>query len=70
MRQVPGGLQMLAPGRDEIIPQPAGWEAGYPHAVREALEAYARGDPPPIRANACARAVRLVFDSYRAAGVQ
>ncbi len=70
MRQVPGGLQMLAPGCDEIIPQPAGWEAGYPRAVREALEAYGRGDPPPIPASACARAVRLIFDSYRAAGVQ
>jgi predicted dehydrogenase len=70
MRQMPGGLQMLGPGRDEIIPQPAGWEAGYPRAVREALEAYGRGDPPPIPASACARAVRLIFDSYRAAGVQ
>jgi predicted dehydrogenase len=70
LRQVPGGLQMLGPGRDEIIPQPAGWEAGYPRAVREALEAYGRGAPPPIPASACARAVRLVFDSYRAAGVQ
>ncbi len=70
LRQVPGGLQLLAPGRDEIIPQPEGWDTGYPRAVREALEAYGRGDPPPIPASECARAVRLIFDSYRAAGMR
>ena len=70
MRQVQGGLQVLAPGRDEITPQPAGWEAGYPRAVREALEAHGRGDPPPIPAGACARALRLIFDSYQAAGIR
>ena len=68
LRQVPGGLQILAPGRDEIIPQPPQWVAGYPRAVREALEAYGRGDPPPIPASECAHAVRLIFDSYHAAG--
>lgn len=68
--QVPGGLQVRAPGREEIIPQPANWEAGYPRAVREALEACGRGDPPPIPASACAQAVRLIFDSYRLAGAK
>jgi predicted dehydrogenase len=70
LRQVPGGLQLLGPGRDEFIPQPDGWQAGYPRAVREALEAYGRGDPPPIPARECAHAVRLVFASYRASGVR
>ena len=70
LRQVPGGLQILAPGRDETIPQPPDWEAGYPRAVREALEARGRGDSPPIPASECAHAVRLIFDSYRAAGVR
>ena len=42
---------------------------GYPSAVREALEAYGRGDPPPIPASECAHAVRLIFDSCRAAGL-
>ena len=70
LRQVSGGLQVLAPGRDETIPQPPDWQAGYPRAVREALEAYGRGDPPPIPPSECARAVRLIFDSYRAAGVR
>jgi predicted dehydrogenase len=68
LRQVPGGLHILGSGRDEIIPQPPDWVAGYPRAVREALEAYGRGDPPPIPASECAHAVRLIFDSYHAAG--
>ena len=68
LRQVPGGLQILAPGREETIPQPPDWVAGYPRAVREALEAYSRGDQPPIPASECVHAVRLIFDAYRAAG--
>jgi predicted dehydrogenase len=70
LRQVPGGLQVLAPGREEMIPKPLEWQDGYPRAVREALEAYGRGDPPPIPASECAHAVGLIFDSYRAAGVR
>src|SRR5215831_20977960 len=68
LREVSAGLQLLGPDRDELIPWPEGWEEGYPRAVREALEAYGRGDPPPIPASECAHAVRLIFDSYRAAG--
>jgi predicted dehydrogenase len=70
LRQVPGGLNLLGPRRDEFIPEPERWRAGYPRAVREALEAYGRGDPPPIPASECAQAVRLIFDSYRAADVR
>ena len=69
MRQTAGGLQLIGPGRDEFIPQPAGWQAGYSRAIREALEAYGRGDSPPIPASECARAVDLIFASYRAAGI-
>lgn len=69
LREAPGGLHILGPGRDETIAQPAGWEAGYPRAVRDALEALGRGDPPPIPAGDCAKAVRLIFDAYRAAGL-
>jgi predicted dehydrogenase len=68
LREVSAGLQLFGPDRDELIPWPEGWEEGYPRAVREALEAYGRGDPPPTPASECARAVRLIFDSYRAAG--
>ena len=63
-------MQVLAPGREEMIPKPPEWQDGYPRVVREALEAYGRGDPPPIPASECAHAVRLIFDSYRAAGVR
>jgi predicted dehydrogenase len=69
LREIPEGLHLLAPDREEIIPQPERWEAGYPRAVKEALEAYGRADPPPIPASECAHAARLIFDSYRAAGV-
>jgi predicted dehydrogenase len=68
LRQVSGGLQLLGPGRDEFIAEPEGWQAGYPRAIREALEAYGRGDPPPIPASECAHAIRLVFASYHSAG--
>ena len=70
LRQVLGGLQLLAPGRDEFLPQPADWQEGYPRVIREALEAYGRGDLPPIPASECARAVRLIFASYRLASVR
>jgi predicted dehydrogenase len=67
LRQVTGGLQLIGPGRDELIPEPDGWQAGYPRAIQEALEACGRGDPPSIPASECACAVRLIFESYRAA---
>jgi predicted dehydrogenase len=35
LRQVPGGLQVVGPGRDEMILEPPDWQAGYPRAVRE-----------------------------------
>ena len=69
VRAVPEGMHILAPNRDEVIPMPEGWRAGFPEAIRQALEAYGRGDPPPIPARECARAVHLIYDSYRAAGV-
>ena len=43
LREIPEGAQLLAPDREEIIPQPEGWEAGYPRAVKEVLEAYGAG---------------------------
>lgn len=69
LRSHPEGLHVLAPDRDEIIKTPEGWQFGFRAAVEDALEAFGRGDPPPIPARECARAVRLVHDSYRAAGV-
>src|SRR5260370_624453 len=61
LRQAAGGLQVIAPGRDELIAQPEDWQAGYPRAIREAFEAYGRGDPPPIAASEGAPGGRLNF---------
>ncbi len=68
LRLVPEGLHILAPERDEIIPIPDGWEAGFQKAIRECLEAVGDGRPPPIGARECAKAVKLIHDAYRLAG--
>ena len=71
LRQVPGGLQIpCAPGRDGTSRSRRTGRLATPRAVREAPEAYGRGDPPPIPASECAHAVRLIFDGHRAAGVR
>jgi predicted dehydrogenase len=67
LRATPHGLHVLGSGRDELITAPPGDEAGYPRWVREALEAYGRGDPPPITSDACARVSRLTHAAYRMA---
>lgn len=69
LRAHPEGLHILAPNRDEVIPTPKDWRGGFGAAIRDALDAYGRGDAPPIPATECAAAVKLIFDSYRAAGV-
>lgn len=68
LRAVPGGLHVLAPGRDEVIATPEGQGGGYKQWLSEALEAFGRGDPPPIPADACARVARLTRAAYRMAG--
>ena len=67
LRATAHGLHVLAPERDEVIPTPADEQGGYPQWVREMLEAYGRGDPPPIAADACARVARLTHAAYRIA---
>jgi predicted dehydrogenase len=67
LRTTPRGLHILSPERDELIPAPAG-PVGYPNWVRETLEAYGRGDPPPIAPDACGRVARLTHAAYRMAG--
>jgi hypothetical protein len=57
----------LGPERDEVIAAPAGEQRGYPKWIRETLEAFARGDPPPIAADACGRVARLTHAAYHIA---
>ncbi len=67
LRATPQGLHVLGPERDEVIPTPVDEQGGYPQWVRETLEAYGRGDPPPIAADSCARVARLTHAAYRMA---
>jgi predicted dehydrogenase len=67
LRATPQGLHVLGPERDEVIATPPGAQGGYPKWVRETLEAFARGDPPPITADACGRVARLTHGAYRIA---
>lgn len=62
------GVQIVAPGRNQTSRPPEGYLSGWPRAVHECLNRLARGEPPPVTARDCARAVSLVFDAYRIAG--
>ncbi len=68
LRQVPEGLWLQAPERDEVIPTPTGWRAGFGEAIRQCLEAVGDGRPPPIGVRECESAVKLIHDAYRIAG--
>jgi len=65
LRATPAGLHLLGPNRDELIAPPTNEETGYPKWVRETLEAFSRGDPPPAGADACGRVARLTHAAYR-----
>jgi len=62
------GVQVSGPGRNETIKAPEGYLSGWPRVVNECLDRIGRGEPPPATARDCARAVSLIFDSYRMAG--
>jgi len=62
------GVQIIGPSRNETSQAPDGYLSGWPRAVRECLDRLARGEPPPVTARDCARAVSLCFDAYRIAG--
>ena len=68
LREVPGGVQVLAPHRDEFIPTPPDYIDGYPRIIAECLDRVGDGRPPPVGARDCARAVSLIHDAYRIAG--
>ena len=62
------GVQIAGPGRNDTSMAPAGYLSGWPKVVDECLNRIGRGEPPPATPRDCARAVSLVFDSYRMAG--
>lgn len=68
LRVVPGGLQVIAPGRDDRYPGAASAAGNYPPLIRDMLERAGRGEPPAITARDCANAMQLVHDAYRLAG--
>ncbi len=68
LRVVPGGLQVIAPGRDDRFPGAASAAGNYPPLIRDMLERAGRGEPPAITARDCANAMQLVHDAYRLAG--
>jgi predicted dehydrogenase len=70
LRATAQGLHVVGPERDEVIPTPPNGQGGYATWVRETLEAFARGDPPPIPAEACGRVARLTHAAYAMASDQ
>ena len=68
LRALPDGVQLIAAGREEMFPGGASAAGLYPTLVRDMLEHFGRGDPPPITAHDCANAVELLDQAYRLAG--
>jgi predicted dehydrogenase len=62
------GVQIIAPGRDEVVSAPGTYVSSWPGVVNDCLDRIGRGEPPPATARDCARAVSLIFNAYRLAG--
>jgi len=62
-----GILRLATASGDETTPS-ADLVAPYFTAVRDALDHWRRGAPPPISVHDCARAVRLIDQAYERAG--
>jgi predicted dehydrogenase len=67
LRETPAGVHILGPDRDETIPRPQDYVGGYQRVFLECFQRLARGEPAPITARDCARAVSLIHDAYRIA---
>jgi predicted dehydrogenase len=65
---VKDGLMKLATARGDEITKGTEIETPYFTAVRDALDAWKRGAPPPISVHDCLRAVRLIDQAYALAG--
>jgi predicted dehydrogenase len=62
-----GVMKLTSADGDEIVP---GTDVTGPYfaTVRDALDRWRRGEPPPISVDDCARAVRLIDQAYERAG--
>ncbi len=60
-------LKLATSEGDETTPCPEDL-ARYFTAIREALDAWQRGAPPPISVHDCVRVVRLIDQAYELAG--
>ncbi|HEV3333770.1 MAG TPA: Gfo/Idh/MocA family oxidoreductase [Bryobacteraceae bacterium] len=61
------GVQIIGPGRDEILKAPPDFVGSWPGVVKDCLDRIGRGEPPPASVRDCARAVSLTFDAYHMA---
>lgn len=67
LRGVATGVHILGPDRDETIATAPDYVGGYTRVFQECFARLGRGEPPPITARDCARAVSLIHDAYRIA---
>jgi predicted dehydrogenase len=65
---VKDGVMKLATASGDEVTKGTEIEAPYFTAVRDALDAWQRGAPPPIGVHDCVRAVRLIDQAYALAG--
>jgi predicted dehydrogenase len=65
---VKDGVMKLATASGDEVTKGTEIEAPYFTAVRDALDAWQRGAPPPISVHDCVRAVRLIDQAYALAG--
>jgi len=70
LRESADGLHLVGPDRDEAIAPQQGYVGGYRRVLIECLARLNAGEPPPITAEDCARAVTLIHDAYRVARFQ
>lgn len=67
LKEVSGGLSIVGPNREETLPTPQGYVADWRAVIGECLRRLEHGEPPPIPAEECARAVSLIHEAYRVA---
>jgi predicted dehydrogenase len=65
---VKDGIMKLATAEGDEVTQGTEIEAPYFTTVRDALDCWQRGAPPPVSVHDCARAVRLIDQAYALAG--